>query len=581
MTPTRASRRHLRTPAAWGGLVVSALVAMLLLSRYGIHGRLSRDEAVNAYAGQQLAQGVPPYVSIFDAKGPGAGFVAGAAAYLADRVGGNDLQTMRVAFWLFACATVVMIYLLALRLFGSVLGALAAAAVMASYRGWALDALAGPNAKVPGIFFIVLAMLLMTTRRWTWAAFAGSLAFLVWQPLFVFPTLAVVLAASDATGRRRWLVLGRALGAAVVPVLAVLAYYAAVGSLGKLIETGLVFPLTGERHGPETVLHRARSILFVIQQYYGQGWLAWTFWLGALALVVLVWFRLVRGRTQVGSALREPLVSVVAISGLAQIAYVLIDFQSNADVFPLLPYPALGIGGGVTAAVAWSRRRPWQLPVRAVVGALLLMLTVGSAAQFQTDRVGNNQGLTFQLGTACGITRMLGPSGQLWALGDPTPLVLTHQQNPDRFIYLNSGVDAWKVAHLPGGFPDWTDQIQKAHPEVLVMHDWGRSPLRLQMMYWLQHDGGYQLRWLGQWRLFVTPSARLRAWRLGVRLTTRPRATALDRAGRPLSSELCRQPRDSRGCANCAGTPTAGEPTPKSLRFAVPVGGRRRTVRQR
>lgn len=534
--------------------MLSALVAMLLLSRYGIHGRLSRDEAVYAYAGQQLAQGVPPYVSIFDAKGPGAGFLAGAAAYLADRVGGNDLQTMRVAFWLFACATVVAIYLLALRLFGSVLGAVAAAVVMASYRGWALDALAGPNAKVPGIFFIVLAMLLMTTRRWTRAAFCGSLAFLVWQPLFVFPTLAVVLAGSDATGRRRLLRLGRALGAAMLPVLAVLAYYAAVGGLGDLIQTGLAFPLVGERHGRESVLQRARSILFVVQQYYRQGALAWTFWLGALALVVLVSFRLARGRTHVGSALREPLVSVVAISGLAQIAYVLIDFQSNADVFPLLPYPALGIGGVVSAAVAWSRRRSWQLPVRVVVGALLLALAVGSAVQFQTDRVGNNHALTSQLGAACGITRMLGQSGRLWALGDPAPLVLTHHQNPDRFIYLDSGVGAWKVGHLPGGFPDWTAQIQKVHPTVLVMHDWGRSPLRLQMMYWLQHDGGYQLRWLGQWRVFVTPKARLRAWRLGVRLTGRPTTTALDRAGWPLSSEWCGQLNDDQRCADCAAT---------------------------
>jgi hypothetical protein len=530
-------RRYLLAPAEWGGLVVSLLAAVVLLTRYGIHGTLGRDEAIYAYEGQQLAQGVPPYASIFDPKGPGAGFVAGAAAYLADLIGRDDLAAIRAAFWLFACATVVVTYLLALRLFGSVLGAVAAAVVMASFRGWAFDALAGPDAKVPGIFFMVLSMLLMSNRRWAWAAFAGSLAFLVWQPLFGFPTLAVVLAGFDAAGRRRFVLLGRTLAAAMLPVVAVLVYYAAVGSLGKLIEAGLMFPLTGINHGNETVPERVQRILSVLQQYYGQGGVAWTFWLGALALVVLVAYRIIRERA---GALRDPLVSVVAVTGLVEALYALTDFQGSPDAFPLLPYSALGIGGAVAAAVLWSQGRSWQWPVRIVAGVLIFALTTAAAVQFQRDRVGNDRGLRPQLAMACGIARILGQSGRLWALGDPAPLVLTHTTNPDRFIFLMSGVDAWKVAQLPGGFPDWTAQIQSAHPSVLVMRGWKWSRQR-RMAHWLQHDGGYQQRYLGQWRVFVTPEAIARARQMDVRLTNRPTREAMDGAGRSLPSYECRQ----------------------------------------
>ena len=47
---------------------------------------------------------------------------------------------------------------------------------------------------------------------------------------------------------------------------------------------------------------------------------------------------------------------------------------------------------------------------------------------------------------------MLGATGQLYAMGDPTPLVILHRRNPDRFIYLGSGVDHWRDTHTTGGF---------------------------------------------------------------------------------------------------------------------------------
>ena len=54
----------------WAGAILALLIAVVLFSRFGIDDELRRDEAIYAYGGQQMAQGVPPYLSILDPKTP-------------------------------------------------------------------------------------------------------------------------------------------------------------------------------------------------------------------------------------------------------------------------------------------------------------------------------------------------------------------------------------------------------------------------------------------------------------------------------------------------------------------------------
>ena len=62
-------------PAA--GALLSLLIALVLFLQFSIDDVLKRDEAIYAYGGQQLAEGVAPYASVFDPKTPLAtGFAA-------------------------------------------------------------------------------------------------------------------------------------------------------------------------------------------------------------------------------------------------------------------------------------------------------------------------------------------------------------------------------------------------------------------------------------------------------------------------------------------------------------------------
>ena len=72
--------------------------------------------------------------------------------------------------------------------------------------------------------------------------------------------------------------------------------------------------------------------------------------------------------------------------------------------------------------------------------------------------------LRAQQADACAVQRLLKPDGTLYVLGDPAFLALTHRKGPSRFIYLEAGVDKWKVDHTSGGLSAWATQIGRLYP---------------------------------------------------------------------------------------------------------------------
>jgi hypothetical protein len=430
------------------GAAVSAAVAAVLFGRFGIDGALSRDEAVYAYGGQQLVHGVPFYASIFDQKTPGAAYLAG----LGDALGGLD--GIRIAFFVCACLTVVAVYLLGLDLWGSAGAALAGAVVFASFQGWAADALAGPDAKTPGILLAVLSLLLVRRRRWFWAGFCGALAFLFWQPLLVYLGVALVVA------RRRAVLLG-----AAIPLAVTVVYFAATGALGDFVQAAFAFPVEGLHRTPETIGQRLGHIAAVVHAHYD----AVLVWAGLALFAVL-------------AAVRRWWAVLASLAAIA--AFSALDFQGYPDVYPLLPYAALGIGGAVAIA---GRARP-------VAVAGLIALVAVSWTQFAPDDT-----LLAQRAEAAALQRMLEPGQTLYALGDPTPLVLTGRRNASRYVFLGSGVGAWDDAHTPDGV---IGSLHRDDPAVVVLHGW-RSALERRVATWLHAE--YVPAWDGDWRIFLRP----------------------------------------------------------------------------
>src|SRR3954468_5711857 len=97
---------------AWGGGVLALVIGVVLFTRFSIYGNLWRDEAIYAYGGQQLADGVPVYAGIFDPKPPLPTFLNALGVLSARAVDKNDLTAMRAEFFVFALLAVVAVYVL-------------------------------------------------------------------------------------------------------------------------------------------------------------------------------------------------------------------------------------------------------------------------------------------------------------------------------------------------------------------------------------------------------------------------------------------------------------------------------------
>src|SRR3954451_11528066 len=420
--PARMTPERRALLLALGGGVVAFLIAVVLFTQFSINGNFWRDEAIYAYGGQQLADGFPVYSGIFDPKPPLPTFLTALGALSARAVSKNDLTAMRAEFFVFALLTVIAVYVLGLWLWRSTLAALAGAVVFASFQGFAQDALAGPGAKTPGILLMVVSLALLVRRRWFLAGIAGSLAFLDWQPLGICAAAAGVRAplVTEPEEETRWKRAARALGGVAIPLAATVLFLMIDGGLSRFIEASFTFPATGLRRGNVTLECNIDTIVRVVNQHYGHTRVL--FWGGLVLLVAVLAAWLVRGRSRVPA--------LVVLGTLAAfVAASVYDFQGYPDLYPLLPYAGIGIGGAVAFAApyvsgVWPRRVAAGLVLAAVVA-----LTALSANWF-SDARDAGPSLYKERAQAAKIQRLLRPGERLYALGDPTLLVLTHHRNP-------------------------------------------------------------------------------------------------------------------------------------------------------
>jgi hypothetical protein len=197
--------------------------------------------------------------------------MAGGAAVAVGRAlhgrqdGIDDLHAIRALFFVFACLTILVVYVLGASLFASTPAGLVSAVVLASFQGFAVDAPGGPDAKTPGILFAVTAMAFLVKRRYFWGAFVGALAFLVWQPLLIYAALAVLVAALTSPPGERARSSGVALLGAAIPVVASGAYFLAAGAFGALVDAAFVFPATDLKRTPESWTERFFRIGDVVE----------------------------------------------------------------------------------------------------------------------------------------------------------------------------------------------------------------------------------------------------------------------------------------------------------------------------
>lgn len=499
----------------WLSLALILALTVVVYSWYGFDGGLSRDGAVYLYSGQRMAEGIPPYVSVFDHKGPLAPMLAGAGVMLSELLNADDVTTVRVVFFVAGCLAVAYAYVLGGSIFRSRRASVFTALVFLGLFCFARFAISEPEAKTPMIFFEVLALLFMSRKNWFRACLFGSLAALVWQPMAIFPLVGVLLAALRPGGSRPSALLRAAAGTGI-PVALVAAYFYANGALYDLINGSVLFNLRYLERDQFFVLSRfvepleaifgGNSTVLIPLVVFAMAAAAIT---GLLALARMY----LPGESRLLERTHGDALIPVLLSLPFPVFWSLMDFQGYPDFYVFVPYAALGFGGLLDLLV--SRIETASLPqllrkalAPAACAALVVMVVIGSLVTVDLEAGasslsdGDREPCDFecQERAAQRLQERFGPNATLVSVGAPEPLVLLGETNPNRYPFIIRGIDREISAQTPDGFDGWLRELRAYDPDVISFGETtGRNEPELHR--WL--NAYYDRETLGPWTIYV------------------------------------------------------------------------------
>jgi hypothetical protein len=430
-----------------------AIVSAVVYTLHGFHGALTRDLGIYSYAGQQVADGVPPYLGVLNRAGPLAHVLPGVGALVARAVGADELVTMRVVFMLVAVAAVCMIYLLGRDLFGSRAAGLVTASVLLSFHGFIQYASNGPREKTPMTLFVIVALWAITRRRWFSAGVFTSLATLCLQTAFFSTFAAVAVAVLLVADGRVRAALRVALGG-LAPVAVLGAWFALAGSLRETIDA---FYVINRRYTvPDPVSDDLDQVWLGLQEAYGV-----TVWLllgGAAALGLVTLAAVVPRARRACPALQ--VLPAMAAGLLAGLWWITKEYDSWADLFPLLPFAALGLGAA--AAVVVRRLPPRaQWVVATVAAGACVALAVAYSVTTRDDT------LDLQREATDAVLAELPAGATITSVEAPQPLVLTGRTNPTRYQMFRSGLQDYMDDTWPGGLDGFKRDLVADEPDLV------------------------------------------------------------------------------------------------------------------
>ena len=443
-------------------LVAVGGVGLVVYVLHGFDQALTRDPGVYAYGGQRLLEGDPPYVGILNRAGPLAHALPALGIGLGRQVGLSDVHGVRVFFMLIAVACLCLTYLLVRDLTGSRAAGLVAASAFLMFEGFVSLSTNGPREKAAMVMFLLAAMLAMLHRRWATCGVFVALATLTWQPVFFVAALTVVVAVLLAPDRRPAALLRVAVGGAVPTALVVL-YYAANGAVHTFLE-GFVLINAQYTVQPSPFAH-----LGVVWDGLRDGFGA-SLWVIAIGLAVVP----VLAVASFGAARRTHEAEAaswvaIGVGWLAGLGWCAIAFNAWMDLLVVLPFAAIGVGGGA----AWVLGRLDRRAAVATTVALALAATAYATVFSVTTR---DDALLTQQASIRAVLRTGPHPATILSVQAPEVLVLTHRTNPTPYQMFDHGFPDYLDATYPGGLPGFVGSIQRTAPTYIVTQPTFRTP---------------------------------------------------------------------------------------------------------
>lgn len=456
MTTNGAHGRRLRVDPFIG---ISCLVALLVYLLLGFDGPFGRDLGVYTYGGQQVAEGVLPYVSIINRAGPLAHLIPGIGVGAARLIGADDILGVRVLFMLLTVACIGLVYILGRDLFRSRLAGVASAGALLCFHSFIVMAAYGPREKTPMVLFLLAALLAMSHQRWATSGVFISLATLTWQPVFLSAMAAVLVTILIAGHSGRAKALARVVVGGLAPTLLTMGVYAVLGHLDVFLDDFLL--INARYTGSHAMLEDpARAWETLVNGYVDSLWVLLVGMVAMLALATASAVALLRRKAR-----PDPMSAGVVGAGVALLVGVLwsnYTYDSGQDAFVILPTSALGIGG---LAALLGRR----LPARAALAATLAWavaataMSVGSAVRAHSDV------LDLERESVAAVLDLVPPDARILSIETPQVLVLAHQRNLSRFQLFGNGLTQYLDDVWPGGRTGYAQWVGQREPTLIAI----------------------------------------------------------------------------------------------------------------
>ncbi len=425
----------------------------------GLGGELSRDLSVYAYAGQQFADGVPPYLGILNRAGPLAHMIPALGVWAARLVGADELLGMRVLFLGLSVACVVLTYLVGRNAFDSRSAGLASAAALLCFAGFVEYAAGGPREKTPMVLLLLVAFWAMGRRRWVLAGVSLAAATLILQIAFFvgMPAVVVALAVADADAPRQDRLgdLLRVLAGGLGTLTAVCGYFLAVGAMPQFLEAFLLINARYTVANP--LLAGLGASLSRLVDGYGLSLVVI-----AAGLVAVLALSVREARRATRTSRRPVVLLALGAATVGGGVWLSRDFDSWPDLFPLLPVAALGVG----AIVAEAQR---SLSPRRALALTLAFSLAATALAVSTSVRGRTDTLDLQRAWTVRLESHLPPGARIWSINAPQPLVLSGRRNPSRFQMFGDGLDTYVEDTYEGGLDAFVARIDTERPALVAI----------------------------------------------------------------------------------------------------------------
>lgn len=434
-----------------------ALLSLGVFLAHGFNGTLSRDLALYSYSGQQLADGVPPYVSVLNRAGPLAHIVPGIGSILAGWFGKDDVLTQRFLMTILSVLTVWVMYLVGRDLFRSKSAGAIAATTLLTVQGFMTFATGGPREKTTMMLLMALALWAIVHQRWGWAGACVALATLTWQPAFALGFAAAVAAVSYRREDRplrsiSWICLG-----GLIPTALTLIGFALAGALKPLINCFLLINLHYTRQGG--IIEYLRDRPGTLVHGYGPSLVVLAVGLPAAVITAIVllrrpgWRDDPRARARIGFGVG---IAVALLSSLK-------TFNGWPDALFMTPVAVLTFAGLVHQLF---RRVPGKKAVTAVTAAYCVLVLV--FAGFNAVHTINDR-LVAQRGAVRAVLHITGEDSSIISVAAPAPLVLAHKTNPVEYQMFKNGFDGYVDDVYPGGLDGLAGHLVGLRPTIFTV----------------------------------------------------------------------------------------------------------------